>query len=44
MTTEWLHVPLIPVPIPVPVPQNQAPAPQNPGGGNLQNPFLSPGS
>jgi Hsp70 protein len=46
MTTEWLHLPLIPVPIPVPVPQNQAPpnpAPQYPGGG-IQNPFLSPGS
>ncbi len=29
MTTEWIHVPLLPVPIPVPVPQNQAPqAPQ----------------
>jgi Hsp70 protein len=50
MTTEWIHVPLLPVPIPVPVPQNQAPpnpAPQYPGqypgGGNPQNPFLSPG-
>ncbi|HSS25326.1 MAG TPA: Hsp70 family protein [Mycobacterium sp.] len=31
MTTEWIHVPLLPVPIPVPVPQNQAPqAPQAP--------------
>ena len=39
MTTEWIHVPLLPVPIPVPVPQNQAP--QYPG--NAQNPFLSPG-
>lgn len=32
MTTEWIHVPLLPVPIPVPVPANQAPqnqAPQN---------------
>jgi Hsp70 protein len=39
MTTEWIHVPLLPVPIPVPVPQSQAPqAPQYP-----QNPFLSPG-
>jgi Hsp70 protein len=31
MTTEWIHVPLLPVPIPVPVPQSQAPqAPQAP--------------
>jgi Hsp70 protein len=31
MTTEWIHVPLLPVPIPVPVPANQAPqAPQAP--------------
>jgi hypothetical protein len=48
MTTEWLHVPLLPVPIPVPVPQNQVPqapqAPQRPQyPGNSQNPFLSPG-
>lgn len=51
MTTEWIHVPLLPVPIPVPVPQTQAPQapqytpypqyPQYPG--NAQNPFLSPG-
>ena len=45
MTTEWIHVPLLPVPIPIPVPQNQAPqppqAPQYPG--NAQNPFLRPG-
>jgi Hsp70 protein len=45
MTTQWIHVPLLPVPIPVPVPQSQAPqapqAPQYPG--NSQNPFLSPG-
>ena len=51
MTTEWIHVPLLPVPIPVPVPQTQAPQapqytpypqyPQYPG--NSQNPFLSPG-
>ncbi len=53
MTTEWIHVPLLPVPIPIPVPapQNQVPqapqAPQYPqypdGGGYSQNPFLSPG-
>jgi hypothetical protein len=46
MTTQWIHVPLLPVPIPVPVPQSQAPAnpaPQYPGGGNAQNPFLGPG-
>ncbi len=49
MTTEWIHVPLLPVPIPVPVPrsqvpQNQAPQyPQYPGGANSQNPFLAPG-
>jgi hypothetical protein len=33
MTTEWIHVPLLPVPIPIPVPANQAPpnpAPQYP--------------
>jgi hypothetical protein len=31
MTTEWIHVPLLPVPIPIPVPANQAPqAPQAP--------------
>lgn len=54
MTTEWIHVPLLPVPIPVPVPQTQAPpAPQAPQytpypqypqyPGNAQNPFLGPG-
>jgi Hsp70 protein len=45
MTTEWIHVPLLPVPIPVPVPQSQAPqAPQYPQyPQNTQNPFLSPG-
>ncbi len=48
MTTEWIHVPLLPVPIPVPVPAPQAPAaPQAPqysgGGGYPQNPFLGPG-
>ncbi len=48
MTTEWIHVPLLPVPIPVPVPAPQAPqAPQGPqysgGGGYPQNPFLGPG-
>jgi hypothetical protein len=54
MTTEWIHVPLLPVPIPVPVPQSQAPPqapqypqypqyPDYPGGGSAQNPFLSPG-
>jgi hypothetical protein len=54
MTTEWIHVPLLPVPIPVPVPQSQAPPqapqypqypqyPDYPGGGGAQNPFLSPG-
>ncbi len=54
MTTEWIHVPLLPVPIPVPVPKNQAPAnpapqypqyPQYPGGGGYsQNPFSGSGS
>ncbi len=51
MTTQWIHVPLLPVPIPVPVPQNQAPqapqAPQYPqypqNSQNSQNPFLGPG-
>lgn len=44
MTTQWIHVPLLPVPIPVPVPQSQAPQPQYPQypGGNQQNPFLGP--
>jgi len=44
MTTQWIHVPLLPMPIPVPVPANQVPqnpAPQYPGTG--QNPFLGPG-
>jgi actin-like ATPase involved in cell morphogenesis len=54
MTTQWLHVPLIPVPIPIQVPANQVPAnqvPQNQVPQNLapqdpgpQNPFQSPGS
>ncbi len=44
MTTEWIHVPLLPVPIPIPVPASQVPqAPQSPGGGYPQNPFLGPG-
>ena len=54
MTTEWIHVPLLPVPIPVPVPksqvpQNQAPQYQAPQyqapqyPDNSQNPFLGPG-
>jgi hypothetical protein len=53
MTTEWIHVPLLPVPIPVPVPQNQAPQapqypqypqyPEYPGGVSPQNPFYGPG-
>jgi len=42
MTTEWIHVPLLPVPIPVPVPQQQAPAtpqyPQYPGNQYPQYP------
>ncbi|KAA1249400.1 Hsp70 family protein [Mycobacterium simiae] len=42
MTTEWLHVPLLPIPIPIQVPQNQAPQTQNPP--NPANPFLSPGT
>jgi hypothetical protein len=53
MTTEWIHVPLLPVPIPVPVPANQAPQapqapqypqyPQYPGGVSPQNPYYGPG-
>jgi hypothetical protein len=52
MTTEWIHVPLLPVPIPVPVPKSQAPSnpapqypqyPQYPGGGYPQNQFSGPG-
>jgi hypothetical protein len=42
MTTEWIHVPLLPIPIPVPVPQQQAPAtpqyPQYPGNQYPQYP------
>ncbi|GAA4531757.1 Hsp70 family protein [Mycobacterium paraffinicum] len=30
MTTEWIHVPLLPVPIPIQVPQTQAPQTQAP--------------
>jgi actin-like ATPase involved in cell morphogenesis len=44
MTTEWLHVPLIPVPIPIQVPQNQAPQNPVPQTQSPQNPFLSPGT
>ncbi|OBJ88631.1 Hsp70 family protein [Mycobacterium asiaticum] len=48
MTTQWIHVPLLPVPIPIQVPQNQVPPnqlpqnqiPQDPGP---QNPFQNPG-
>ena len=55
MTTQWIHVPLLPIPIPIQVPANQAPqAPQYPqqypGGGQYPgqyggggNPFLGPG-
>jgi hypothetical protein len=45
MTTEWIHVPLLPVPIPVPVPAPAAPQPPqySGGGGYPQNPFLGPG-
>lgn len=41
MTTEWLHLPLLPVPIPIQVPAPQNPAPQDQGP---QNPFRSPGT
>jgi actin-like ATPase involved in cell morphogenesis len=54
MTTEWIHVPLLPIPIPVPVPKSAAPPnpapqypqyPQYPGGGGYgQNPFSGSGS
>ncbi|RUP04345.1 MAG: hypothetical protein EKK34_14475 [Mycobacterium sp.] len=48
MTTQWLHVPLLPLPIPIQVPANQvpanqAPANQVPQNANPQNPFSSPG-
>ncbi|OBK21030.1 hypothetical protein A5634_11215 [Mycobacterium asiaticum] len=48
MTTQWLHVPLIPLPIPIQVPANQVPANQVPQNGlpqdpGPQNPFQSPG-
>lgn len=48
MTTEWLHIPLLPVPIPVPVPQSQPPTPQYPAQvpqapGYPQSPYLGPG-
>ncbi|BBX98586.1 Hsp70 family protein [Mycobacterium lacus] len=42
MTTEWIHVPLLPVPIPVPVPANQAPQNQVPQTQGPQNPFRTP--
>ncbi|GAB2997121.1 Hsp70 family protein [Mycobacterium bourgelatii] len=42
MTTQWLHVPLLPVPIPVPVPK--PPQPQPPQEVSPQNPFAAPGS
>lgn len=47
MTTEWLHVPLLPVPIPIQVPANQAPqnpAPQTQQPQGPQNPFASSGA
>jgi hypothetical protein len=44
MTTQWIHVPLLPMPIPIPVPKSQVPQfPQYPGDANAQNPFLGPG-
>ncbi|MCQ4364678.1 hypothetical protein KQR54_26755 [Mycobacterium gordonae] len=47
MTTQWLHVPLLPLPIPIQVPANQVPANQAPNqvpqNANPQNPFSSPG-
>ena len=44
MTTEWIHVPLLPMPIPIPVPKSQVPQyPQYPGDASSQNPFLGPG-
>ncbi|QLL09959.1 Hsp70 family protein [Mycobacterium vicinigordonae] len=39
MTTQWLHVPLIPVPIPIQVPANQAPANQYPQNQYPQNQY-----
>ncbi|MFV0494916.1 MAG: hypothetical protein ACK5M9_07800, partial [Mycobacterium sp.] len=44
MTTEWLHVPLIPVPIPIQVPVGENP--QDPGAAapEPQNPFRSSGN
>jgi hypothetical protein len=45
MTTEWIHVPLLPLPIPIPVPKSQVPQfpQQYPSDPNSQNPFLGPG-
>jgi hypothetical protein len=48
MTTQWIHVPLLPVPIPVPVPASQAPQYQAPQdrwqpNTNPQYPYQSPG-
>jgi hypothetical protein len=45
MTTEWIHVPLLPMPIPIPVPKSQVPQfpQQYPSDPNSQNPFLGPG-
>ncbi|VBA46954.1 Hsp70 family protein [Mycobacterium attenuatum] len=44
MTTEWLHVPLLPVPIPIQVPVNQAPQNPAPQTQGPQNPFSNSGA
>lgn len=53
MTTEWIHVPLLPIPIPVPVPAQQAPQqqapqapqyPQYPGNAQYPGTYQYPGS
>jgi hypothetical protein len=43
MTTQWIHVPLLPVPIPIQVPANQAPANQAPQYPAQQYPGQYPG-
>jgi hypothetical protein len=43
MTTQWIHVPLLPVPIPIQVPASQAPANPAPQYPAQQYPGQYPG-